>query len=45
MILYKIWSRTNSLIILFLVRELRFTVEYQDHTERITMFDNETIRM
>lgn len=26
-------------------RELYFTVEYKDHTERITISDNETIRM
>jgi len=36
---------TSSIYILYLVRELRFTVEYKDHTERITIFDNETIRM
>jgi len=45
MILYKIWGCTNSSIILFLVRELHFIVEYQDHTERIKIFDNENIRM
>ena len=26
-------------------RELRFSVEYKDRTESVTIFDNETIRM
>jgi hypothetical protein len=32
-------------IVLYLVRELRFKIEYKDHTEHINIYDNETIRM
>jgi hypothetical protein len=32
-------------MIVDLVREIRFIIEYKDHTERINLYDNETIRM
>lgn len=39
-----IWETSKVFYCFILARELRFNVEYKDHTETITMLDNETIR-